>query len=160
AIKVIASGANPIGVRRGVEQGLDLARDELQRMARPIELPEEIARVVQGSLGDSKLAEMIGEIVDSVGLDGAVLVENAYGSETIYQSVEGVRGDEGWLSPSFLGTADTTARLLDTRVLLTDMEIEKPEQLLPTLEACMAAGEKALFVITPSISDAALSLLL
>jgi chaperonin GroEL len=160
AIRVIEAGANPIGVRRGVEEGLEVAAAELQRQARPIELPDEIARVVQGSLGGPKLAEMIGEIVDSVGQDGAVLVESAYGPETSYQYVEGVRWDEGWLSPSFLGTDGTTARLLEPRILITDMEIEKPEQLLPALEVCLAAGEKNLFVIAPAINDAALSMLL
>jgi chaperonin GroEL len=160
AIRVIEAGASPVDVRRGVEEGLVVALAELQRQARPIELPEEIARVVQGSLGTPKLAEMIGEIVDSVGQDGAVLVENAYGPETSYQYIEGVRWDEGWLSPSFLGTADTTARLLDPRVLITDMEIEKSDQLLPALEVCLAAGETSLFVIAPSINDATLSMLL
>lgn len=160
ASRVITAGASPVGVRRGVEDGLEIARAELQRLARPIELPEEIARIVLGNLRDPKLAEMIGEIIDSVGPDGAVLVESAYGPETTYQYIEGVRWDEGWLSPTFLGTADTTARLLDPRVLITDMEIDKPEQLLPALEVCLEAGEKSLFVIAPGINDAALALLL
>lgn len=160
ANRVIAAGASPVGVRRGIEQGLAVARAVLREQARPIELPEEIARIVRGTVRDEKIAEMLGEVVESVGEDGAVLIESAYDAQTSYQYLEGVQWDEGWLSPSFRRGTETVVRLLDPRVLVTDLPIEKPQQLVPVLNACVAAGARSLLVVTPEISDAALSVLL
>jgi chaperonin GroEL len=149
-----------VGVRRGVEQALEVARAELQAQARPIDLPDEIARIVLGTVRDEKIAEMIGEVVDGVGPDGAVLVENAHGIETTYQYLEGVHWDEGWHSPSFLRENEAIVRLLDPRILCSDMPIEKPDELVPILDACAGAGVRSLFVVAPEIKDAALSLLI
>jgi chaperonin GroEL len=160
AVRVVAAGAGPVGVRRGVEQALEVARAELTAQARPIELPEEIARIVLGTVRDEKIAEMIGEVVDGVGEDGAVLVENAHGTETAYQYLEGVHWDEGWHSPSFLREDEAVVRLLDPRILLSDMPIERADELVPVLDACARAGVRSLLVVTPEISDAALSLLI
>jgi chaperonin GroEL len=160
AVRVIAAGASPVVVRRGVEQAVEVVRAELQAQARPIDLPEEIARTVLGVVRDEKIAEMIGEVVEGVGEDGAVLIENAHGTETSYQYLEGIHWQEGWHSPSFLRGHEAIVRLLDPRVLLTDMPIEKPEELIPVLDACARAGERSLFVVTPEISETALSLLI
>jgi chaperonin GroEL len=160
AVRVIAAGASPVGVRRGVEQAMEVARAELLAQARPVELAEEVARIVLGTVRDEKLAEMIGEIVEGIDEDGAVLVENAHGTETTYQYAEGIYWDEGWHSPSFLREHEATVRLLDPRLLITDRPIEKPEELAPVLDACARAGVRALMVVAPEIQDAALSLLI
>ena len=160
AVRVIAAGASPVGVRRGIEQAMEVVRAELRAQARPIELPEEIARIVLGTVRDEKIAEMIGEIVEGIGEDGAVLVESAHGSETSYQYLEGIHWDEGWHSPSFLREHEATVRLIDPRILITDMQIEKPDELVPVLDACARGGVRSLMVIAPEINDAALSLLL
>ena len=114
---------------------------------------------MQGTVRDEKIAEMIGEIVEGIGEDGAVLVENAHGTETSYQYLEGIHWDEGWHSPSFLREHEAIVRLIDPRILITDMPIEKPDELVPVLDACARAGVRALMVIAPEINDAALSLL-
>src|SRR5215218_6101807 len=159
-VKVVAAGASPVGVRRGVEQALEVARAELRAQARPIDLPEEIARIVLGTVRDEKIAEMIGEVVEGVGEDGAVMVENAHGIETSYQYLEGIYWDEGWHSPSFLRDNEALVRLLDPRLLITDEPIERPEDLVPILDACSRAGVRSLMVVTPEIKDAPLSLLI
>ena len=160
AVRVIAAGASPVGVRRGVEQAMVVAREQLQAQARPIDLPEEIARIVRGTVRDEKIAEIIGEVVEGVGEDGAVLVENANGFETEYQYLEGIHWDEGWHSPSFLRGHEAVVRLIDPRILISDMPIQHPDELVPILNACAQAGERALLVIAPEISEAALSLLI
>ncbi|HZO29651.1 MAG TPA: chaperonin GroEL [Chloroflexota bacterium] len=160
AVRVIAAGASPVGVRRGVEEAMEVVRAELEAQARPIELPEEIARIVLGTVRDEKIAEMIGEIVEGVGEDGAVLVENAHGIETSYQYLEGIYWDEGWHSPSFLREHEATVRLIDPRILITDQQIERPDELLPVLDACARGGVRSLMVIAPEIKDEALSLLI
>ena len=160
AVRVVAAGASPVGVRHGIEQAMETARAELAAQARPIELPEEIARIVLGTVRDEKIAEMIGEIVEGIGEDGAVLVENAHGIETSYQYLEGIYWDEGWHSPSFLREHEATVRLIDPRILITDRDIEHPDELTPVLDACARGGVRSLMVIAPVIKDAALSLLL
>src|SRR5215213_1819241 len=159
-VRNVAAGASPVGVRRGIEQALEVARAELQAQARPIDLPQEIARIVLGTVRDEKIAEMIGEVVEGIGEDGAVLVENAHGVETNYQYLEGVHWDEGWHSPSFLREHEAVVRLLDPHILITDQDIEKPNELLPVLDACAKGGVRSLMVIAPEIKDEALSLLI
>src|SRR5213078_1979040 len=73
AAAYVAAGGNPMSLKRGVERALPVALAELRRQARPIELPAEIAGVVRGIVRDARLADTIGEIMDSVGTDGAVL---------------------------------------------------------------------------------------
>jgi chaperonin GroEL len=158
--RVIASGVNPMGIRRGIEQAMEVVRTRLEDQARPIDLPEEIARIVLGTVRDERIADMIGEIVDGVGEDGAVIIENSNNAETSYQYLEGIYWEEGWHSPSFLREHETTVRLLDPLILISDMPIETPDQLVPILDACARAGERSLFVVTPEFSDTALSLLL
>src|SRR6266540_4445630 len=149
AATYIAAGGNPMLVKRGVEHGLSIATAELKRQARRIELPSEIAGLVSGIVRDPKLADMIGEIMDSVGPEGAVLIEDASGIETGYEYVEGVRWNEGYVSHFLLKDGAVRARLIDPRVFVTDYSLEKAEQLLPVLEACVGAGERSLCAHPP-----------
>jgi chaperonin GroEL len=159
AARCVAAGYSPVSLRQGIERGLEVARAELERQARRIETPEEIAGVVAGALREPRLAMMVGEILDSVGPEGAVLFENAAGPATTYEYVDGVRWNEGYLSYFLLKPGETTARLIDPRILLTDHAIERAEQLVPALEACVATGDRSLLVIAPEVRDSALSLL-
>jgi chaperonin GroEL len=160
ANRCVTAGWSPVPLKRGIERGLQVALAELRRQARTIELPEEIAGVVAGVVRDPKVAEMIGEIVDSVGPDGAILVENAQATETVYEYVDGVRWNEGYFSSFFVKEGSATVRLLNPRILFTDHFLDRAEQLQPTLEACLAAGEKSVMVVAPDVKDSALSLLL
>src|SRR5262245_3609590 len=156
----LAAGSNPVALRRGMERGLEIACAELRRQARMIELPSEIASVAAGAVGDQDVAEMIGEVVDAVGADGAILVENSAGPKTECEYVEGVRWNEGYLSHFLLKPGESTARLLDPRIHATDIALERADQLVPALEACVAAGDRSLLVIAPEVRDAALGLLI
>jgi chaperonin GroEL len=158
--RYVAAGGNPVSVIRGMECGLAVATAELRRQARRIDGPAEIANVVAGIVRRVDLAEMLGEVVDAVGPDGAILVEDAQGTDTVHEYMDGVRWNEGFVS-SFLLRSDeaTMTRVLNPRVLVTDWSLDRAEQLLPTLEACVAAGERALFVVAPEIRDSAVGLL-
>ena len=160
ADRVIAASVSPVAVRRGIERALPTALEELRRQARPVEGPRELLGLVNAALHDEEVARIVAEVADSVGPDGAVMVEDAYGPKTDYEYIEGVRWNEGWLSPSFQIGTSTTLQLVEPRILVTDTPIERPEQLVPALEACIQNGVKQFFVVTPSISDAALSVLL
>jgi chaperonin GroEL len=158
--RYIAAGGDPVLVRRGMELGLAVAVLALRAQARTIDGPTEIAGVVAGSLGSSALADMIGEVVDAVGPDGAILVEDAQGTETVLEYIDGVRWNEGYVS-AFLPRQDegATMRLLSPRVLVTDYSLDRAEDLLPTLEACVEAGERNLLIVAPEIRDSAVGLL-
>jgi chaperonin GroEL len=159
AVRCVAAGCSPVLIRQGAERGLAAARTELRALSRSIALPGEVASVVAGSLGDSELAKMVGEIVDSVGTEGAVLFENSAGPETTYEYVEGARWNEGYLSYFLLKPGESTARLVNPRILVTDHRLERAEQLVPALEACLATGDRGLLVIAPQVGDSAVSLL-
>jgi len=161
-VHYVAAGGNPVFVARGMQLGLETAVAELRRQARTIDGPAEIARVVAGSLFQhrSDLAEMLGEVVDAVGPDGAILVEDAPGTTTDREYVDGVRWNEGFVSSFLLRPEEaTTSRVLNPRVLITDYALERAEQLVPALEACVGAGDRSLLVVAPEVRDAAVGLL-
>jgi chaperonin GroEL len=158
--KFIAAGGSPVGIRRGMQLGLAAAAAALRAQARAIDGQQEIARCVAGSLHDARLADLIGEVVDAVGVDGAVIFEDAQGTATGHEYLDGVRWNEGYVS-SFMLKADeaTSTRLLNPRILVTDYVLERGEQLLPALEACVASGDRSLLVVAPEVRDAAIGML-
>jgi chaperonin GroEL len=159
AAPCLAAGYSPIVLRRGIECGLELASAELQRQSRPIELPSEIACVAAAAIGDTQLAELIGEVVDAVGPDGAVLFENAVGPRTTCEYVDGVRWNEGYLSYYLLKPGESTARLFNPRIFTTDMPLERADQVVPVLEACLATGDRNLLIIAPEVRDSVVGVL-
>jgi chaperonin GroEL len=160
ACRQVAAGANVTRLVQGIRLGLEHIRCALERASWQIDGPDEIAGIARQSLGDTELAETIGEIVDAVGADGIVLVQDGRTTETTHEYVDGVRWDGGYLSSYLLASGESTGRVVEPRILLTDQPITRPDQLVPALEACVAAGEPRLVIITPELSDAALGLLL
>jgi chaperonin GroEL len=158
--RLLAGGINVVRLCQGLRLGLGWALEALDAQAWTVKHPDEIARIAQHAVDDVKLAEMIGEILDTVGPDGIVLVESAHGTTTTHQYVDGVRWEGGYLSAHLLNDDDTTARVIDPRILITDMAVERIEQIVPALEACVAAGTPRLVVIAPEVRDAVIATLL
>ena len=159
AATAVAAGGSPVPIRRGIEVGLAVALDTLRRQARPVEAPAELAAVAAGIVRNPELAELVGEVVESVGPEGSILIEEAQGTETGYQYIDGVQWDGGYVSHFLLQDGQTTVRLLDPRVFVTDYALDTAEQLLPALEACVAAGARSLLVVAPEVRDSAVGLL-
>lgn len=160
ATRYVAAGGNPMLIKRGIERGLPVVLAELSRQARPIDTADEIAGIVGGILRDDRLTTMVGEVMESVGAEGAVLVEDAQGIETGHEYIDGIRWNEGYQSHFLLKEGQTEARLINPRIFVTDIFLERAEQLLPAVEACVQAGERSLFVIAPEVRDSALALLI
>ena len=155
----IAAGGSPVPIRRAIERALEAVLTELRRQSRQIDEPEEIAALIAGTVRDPNLAKRIGSIVDAVGPDGSIQIDDADGIETTSEYLEGVRWNEGYISSHLLRKNESTARLLEPRILVTSHHLERAEQLLPALEACAAAGERSLLVIAPEVKDAAVALM-
>lgn len=156
----VAAGADPHRLRRGMERGLAAALDELRRQTRPVESAAEVAGCIAGIVRDGALAGMVGEVVEAVGPDGAVLIEEWQGATTTCDYLDGLRWKGGVLSPYLLAPGETAGRLEEPRILLTDCPLTGTSDVLPALEACVATGERQLLVIAPEIGGAALGLLI
>ncbi|MGE3267752.1 MAG: chaperonin GroEL, partial [Chloroflexota bacterium] len=155
----LAAGGNPVPIRRGIERGLETVTAELRRQSRKIDEPEEIAALIAGTLRDPELAARIGSIVEAVGPDGSIQVEDGESTQTTWEYQEGVRWAGGYVSSHLLKPGETTVRLMEPRILLTNHHLDRAEQLIPVLEACAAAGERNLLIIAPDVKDAAIALL-
>lgn len=147
-----ASG-NVIELRRGLDCALHIALDALNAQARPFEGAQAIARVANGVVRDASIAHVIGGIFDATGPDGAVVVENGESVATTFEYLEGVRWNEGLVSEVFADPGQPGVRLIEPRILVTDCELQEPEQMLPVLEACATDEARNLFVIAPEIHE-------
>jgi chaperonin GroEL len=160
ANRMVVAGGNPMIIKRGLERALQVAQSELRRQSRTVELASEIARVILGTVRDQDLADIVGEATEAVGPDGAVLVEDSASRQTALEYIEGVRWNSGYQSYFLLKEGEDNIRMMHPRILLTDHFLLSAEQLIPTLEACLAAGERNLMVIAPEVSGSALALLI
>ena len=158
--RYLAAGGNPLLIKRGIELGLDAARAALRAQARSVETPDALAGIAAGMLRDPELATLVGEVLDAVGPDGAVLVEDGQSTTTVEDYHDGVNWNQGYASPYFLRSGETVASVLEPRLFITDYVLERAEHVLPALEACVGAGGRSLVVIAPEIRDTALALLL
>jgi chaperonin GroEL len=158
---LVAAGYSPISIQSGIRHGLELAIRELRRQARPIDSAADLAPMMRTLLGGNpEIAEMLGEIVESVGPDGAILVEDGQGLHTSHEYIDGVRWNAGYVSTFLLRANEvTTARVQNPRIFVTDYKLERAQQLLPVLEACVAADQRHLFIVAPDLSDATIGLL-
>jgi chaperonin GroEL len=159
-LRYLAAGGNPVAVRRGLECGVSVVLEQLEQQACPLDGPADIARLIVGGLASNELATMLGEVVDAAGVDGAILVEDAQTTHTTREYLDGVRWNEGYLSAFLLPRNETsTSRMQNPRILVTDHALTRTEDLVSVLEACVAAGERNLFIVAPEIGDSAIGLL-
>lgn len=160
AAPAVAAGADPQALRRGIARGLAVAQDELRRQSRPVDGAAAIARVIVGVVREPQVAATIAEVIEAIGPDGAALIEDWQGMTTTAEYIDGLRWHSGLLSPYLLGAGEHVGRLQEPRILATDLPLTTAADLLPALEACVAAGERHLLVIAPEIGGDALGLLL
>src|SRR5262249_6253462 len=109
---------------------------------------------------DPGLASLLTEVVDSVGADGIVMVQSGQGIDVTREYLDGARWDEGYLSAYFVTDGSGVARVVQPRVCVTDIAIERADQLVPLLELCVAIGQRQVLIVTPELRDAAAGVLL
>ncbi|HOY79345.1 MAG TPA: chaperonin GroEL, partial [Hyphomonadaceae bacterium] len=159
-LKYVTSGANPIGIQRGITKAVEAAVDQLAKTAKKVKDKEEIKQVATVSANwDNTIGEIIADAMDKVGKDGTITVEEAKSIETTLEVVEGMQFDKGYLSPYFVTNAETMeCKLEDAYVLIYEKKISSLKDMLPILEKIAKVG-KPLLIIAEEVEGEALATL-
>src|ERR1051325_10626296 len=159
-LKYVTSGANPIGIQRGIGKAVEAAVEQLGKISKKVKDKEEIKQVATVSANwDTQIGEIIADAMDKVGKDGTITVEEAKSIETTLEVVEGMQFDKGYLSPYFVTNAETMeCRLEDCYILNSEKKISSLKDLLPILEKIAKIG-KPLLIIAEDVEGEALATL-
>ncbi len=156
-LRNVAAGANPMGLKRGIEKAVEAVSEQLLAMAKDVETKEQIASTASISAADTTVGEIIAEAMDKVGKEGVITVEesNTFGLDL--ELTEGMRFDKGYISPYFVtDTERMEASLDDPYILVVNSKVSSLKDLLPVLEKVMQAG-KPLLVIAEDVDGEALA---
>ena len=155
-LKNVTAGANPVGIRRGIELATKAAVEELHRISRPVESKEAIAQVAAISSGSAEVGELIAEAMEKVGNDGVITIEESKGIETELDVVEGMQFDRGYLSHYMVTDNDKMIATLDNPfILITDKKVSNIQEIIPLLEQIVQQG-RALLIIADDVDGEAL----
>ena len=158
-LKMVASGANPVFIRKGMEQATKKVIEELAKRAKKIESNEEIAQVGAISAGDKEIGNLIAQAMEKVGESGVITVEEAKSLDTTLEVVEGMQFDNGYLSPYMVSDTERMVVELDNPYLLiTDKKITSMKELLPILEKTVETG-RPMLIIAEDVEGEALATL-
>jgi chaperonin GroEL len=159
-LKNVTAGANPMGLKRGIDKAVDAVVDDLKRMSKSTKDKKEIAQVATiASNNDKTIGSLIAEAMEKVGKDGVITVEESKSAETVLDVVEGMQFDRGYLSPYFVTDAERMEVVLeDALVLIHEKKISVMKDMLPLLEQVARSG-KPFLIIAEDIEGEALATL-
>jgi chaperonin GroEL len=159
-LKAVAAGMNPMDLKRGIDQAVEAAVEELKQISKPCSDNKEIAQVgIISANADESIGSIIAEAMEKVGKEGVITVEEGKSLQNELEVVEGMQFDRGYLSPYFITNQETQrAELDDPYILLHDKKISNIRDLLPVLEAVAKAG-KSLLLIAEDVEGEALATL-
>lgn len=159
-IKLIAAGASPIGIKRGMEKAVEAITKEIEKVAIPIKDSKELRNIATVSAsGIEEIGTLIAEAMDKVGRNGVITIEEAKGTETTIEIVEGMEFDRGYISAYFCTNQDRmTAELNHVKILIVDRKISNIHEILPILQSVATTGQE-LLIIAEDIDGDALSTL-
>jgi chaperonin GroEL len=158
-LRNVAAGANPMSLKRGIEQGVDAAVESIRKLAKDVDEKEQIAQVAAISAADDEIGAMISEAIDKVGKDGVITVEESQTFGMEMDLVEGMRFDKGYISPYFVTDPERMEAILDDAyVLLVSSKISSVRDLVPVLEKVMQSG-RPLVVVAEDVEGEALATL-
>jgi chaperonin GroEL len=159
-LRNVTAGANPMGLKRGIEQAVDAVVEELRHMSKATKDKKEIAQVATiAANNDKTVGDLIAEAMEKVGKDGVITVEEAKATETTLDVVEGMQFDRGYLSPYFVTDPERMEVVLeDALVLIHEKKLSVMKDMLPLLEQVVHAG-KPLLIIAEELEGEALATL-
>jgi chaperonin GroEL len=156
----VASGANGIGIRDGVDMAVAAVVAELKTMAIPVEDKARIARVAALSAHEEPIAALLADALDKVGRDGVVTIEESKSLDDDLEFVEGVRVDRGYLSPHFVNDTQRMEVAIDSPMfLITDQKISTPNEVIGIMEKMLQSQNRSLVIIAEDVEGEALSTL-
>jgi chaperonin GroEL len=159
-LKNLAAGANPMILRRGLEKGVEAVVAEIKAQSKQIETQEEIAQVAAISAADPEIGSLIAEVMEKVGKDGVITVEEGRGLATEREYTEGMQFDRGYISAYMATNMDRMEAVLENPfILITDRKISSITDILPVLEKVVQTGRKELVIIAEDIDGEALATL-
>src|SRR5438874_9514438 len=159
-VKTVAAGANPMAVKRGIERAVEVAVEEIKKLAKDVKKGPMIAQVATVSANnDTHIGNIIAEAMDKVGKDGVITVEEAKAIETTLDVVEGMQFDRGYLSPYFVTDPDRMECVLENCfILIYEKKISTMKDLLPILEQ-VAKMSRPLLIVAEDVEGEALATL-
>jgi len=159
-LRNLAAGANPMILRKGLEKATEAMISEIKSMSKPVETQEEIAQVASISAADPEIGALIAEVMDKVGKDGVITVEEGRGLAMEKEYTEGMQFDRGYLS-SYMATNTERmeAEMSNPYILITDKKISAVADILPLLERVLQMGRKELVIIAEDVDGEALATL-
>jgi chaperonin GroEL len=159
-LRNVTAGANPMGLKRGIEQAVEAVAEELKKLSKSTKDKKEIAQVATiASNNDKTIGNLIAEAMEKVGKDGVITVEESKSSDTVLDVVEGMQFDRGYLSPYFVTDAERMECVLeDALVLIHEKKISVMKDMLPLLEQVARSG-KPFLIIAEDVEGEALATL-
>lgn len=160
-LKNVAAGANPMAIRQGIEKATNAVVSAIKKNSKEVAGKSEIAQVASISAADAEVGNLIAEIMDEVGKDGVVTVEesNTFGLEK--EVVEGMQFDSGYVSPYMItDTTRMTAEYENPKILITSKKVSSIQEILPLLESLAGAGTKELVIVAEDVEGEALATLI
>jgi chaperonin GroEL len=145
--KNIAAGADSMALKRGIEKGVDAVVEKLKKMAIPVAGKEQVAQVASISAVDQEIGNLIADVMEKVGKDGVITVEEGKGLEFEIEYVEGMKFDRGYISPYFITDAEQMrCELEDPYILITDKKISALNDILPALEKMVQTSKNIVLI--------------
>jgi chaperonin GroEL len=156
-LRNLAAGANPMLLRQGIERGVEAVVEYIRSIAIPVEGKKEIAQIATVSAADEQIGTLIADVMDRVGRDGVITVEESRGVTFETEYVEGMQIDKGYISAYFVTNSDRMEAIIeDTPVLITDKKISAIQDLLPILEKITQTGQRNIVIVAEDVDGEAL----
>ncbi|MBI5943763.1 MAG: chaperonin GroEL [Chloroflexi bacterium] len=160
-LKALEAGYNPMLLKKGIELATETIVTELKKNSTKIDTREEIASVATNSAADSEVGELIADVMDKVGKDGVITVEESKTMQFETEFVEGMQFDRGYISPYFITNGDQMeAQISDAYVLVYDKKISAAQDIVPLLEKLVQLGKRELVIIAEDIDGEAIATLI
>jgi len=159
-LKNVAAGANPMLIKRGIERGVEAVVEYIKNMAVEVNKKDQIAQVATISAQDAEIGNLIAEVMDKVGKDGVITVEESKSLNFETEYVEGMQFDRGYISPYFITNPDRMeAEIKEPYILIHDKKISAASDLIPLLEKLVQRGKRDLVIIAEDVDGEALATL-
>jgi chaperonin GroEL len=159
-LKNLAAGANPMQLKQGIDKGTEAVVEYIRAKAIPVEDKKEIAQIAAISAADETIGQLISEVMDRVGKDGVITVEESRGTNFETEYVEGMQVDKGYISAYFVTNSEKMeASIDDPYILITDKKISAVQDILPVLEKMTQQGKRDIVIIAEDVDGEALATL-